>query len=210
MIAFSGISGSGKSTIAKILAEQLLAECVSEPEEINWPEITKDRKKYGHSTALLEFRQIWAKQFIDANLLDKEGKLVFLDTYFFKISAYYLDKPGMGWLIPPKDPYLPILKELFILDLKHFPDANCVILLDISFENWKLFLKARGRDLDNSPGFLESYELISRYIREATIQHCKNHNIKLIQFPQIFGDPYAQAKKLQELLIKEKIIKAKK
>jgi hypothetical protein len=80
-----------------------------------------------------------------------------------------------------------------------------VILFDISLQDWKRFLQARGRNWDNNPGFDESFELSKRYVDQATIEHCKKFNIKLIHFKQEFGDPAIQAERLKELLILENI-----
>ena len=78
-----------------------------------------------------------------------------------------------------------------------------MVLFDVTLDDWKLFLKARGRNWDTLDGFAESYELNKRYIEEATIAHCKKHGIKLIRFHHAYGDPYIQADKLQRLLAAE-------
>jgi len=207
MIAFSGLSGSGKSTIAKIIAKEVNAFCISEPEENAWPVSLRHREQYGPSTGLLALRNIWAQQYIDADALRKEGKTVFLDSYFFKINSYYLDKPGMEWLIPGDDPYLSTLVKISQLDLIYFPDVDCVILLDISFEDWKLFIQARGREFDKLPGFADSYTLNKKYIDDATSMHCAANGIRLIHFKQKWGDPVMQAQQLKELLIAENVLK---
>ena len=206
MIAFSGLSGSGKSTIARILAKEINAACISEPEENAWPDILKYREKYGRSTALLALRNIWAQQYIDGDILRKEGKVVFLDSYFFKINGYYLAKPGMSWLIPSHDPYLSVLIQISKLDQICFPDADYVILLEVDFDDWKLFLQTRGREIDKNPGFEDSYILDKKYIEDATIEHCTTYGIKLIRFQQKFGDPHVQAQLLQELLVAQGVI----
>src|SRR5438105_4288316 len=116
VIAFSGISGSGKSTLAQLISQKLSAQCVVEPEESEWPAIIKNRDLYGHATAMLAFRQLWAQQFVDAHTLSQTHNLVFIDTYFFKINGYYLNKPGMAWLVPCDDPYMSLLIKLNELD----------------------------------------------------------------------------------------------
>src|SRR5581483_2191047 len=140
MIAFAGISGSGKSTIARLLAEKINACAVCEPEACAWPAVVTEREKYGAATAMLAFRQLWAQQYIDADYLRQADKVVFVDTYFFKIYGYYLDKPGMEWLVPSQDSYMSFLLQLNYLDQQHFPNADCVVLFDVTLEDWKLFL----------------------------------------------------------------------
>jgi deoxyadenosine/deoxycytidine kinase len=205
IIAFSGLSGIGKSTMARILSKKIGIGYISEPEESEWPALIVQRALYGPATALLAFRQIWAKMYVDANVLAQETSIL-IDTYFFKIFGYYLNKPGMEWLLPPTDPYLPLLLQINHLDQTFFPDAQCVVLFDIDSEDWLLFLKARGRNWDKLPGFVESHELTKKYIREATITHCKKNSIKLIHFQQKFGNPDLQAEKLKNILAVENII----
>lgn len=206
IIAFSGISGCGKSTLARILAEKLNITCVSEPEVGAWPDIARNQAKYGPALALFSFRQLWAAKYIDADLIRKAGELVLLDTYFFKINGDYLGQPGMDWLLPASDPYLPIFKELTQLDQKYFPDADIVILLEVSQADRDKFLQVRGRDSDQLAGFSENYALEQAYVEQATVKHCEINNLKLVKFIQKFGDPIVQAERLHELLVSAKII----
>lgn len=200
VIAFSGISGCGKTTMAQLLAQELNAACILEPEEVAWPAIIKQREIYGYATALFAFRQIWAAQFIDAHERSKQSNLVFLDTYFFKIFGLYMDKPGMEWLIDPLDPYLSLLKELNALDRRYFPDADCVILFEVSCSDWAQFLQARSRNWDQIEQFAQSHARTSSYIEQATVEHCTQKNIPVIYFAQKFGDPDTQAQELQKKL----------
>lgn len=206
IIAFSGISGCGKSTLARILAEKLNITCVSEPEVDAWPDIARNQAKYGPALALFSFRQLWAAKYIDADLIRQSGKLVLLDTYFFKINGDYLGQPGMDWLLPASDPYLPVFKELTQLDQKYFPDANIVILLEVSQVDRDKFLHERGRASDQLTGFAENYALEQAYVEQATVRHCQKNNIRLIKFTQKFGDPEVQAEQLYSLLISQEIV----
>ncbi len=67
----------------------------------------------------------------------------------------------------------------------------------------EIICKSRGRNWDQMPDFITSYKLSSEYIAQATQEHCARNNIPLIIFEQRFGDPYAQAHKLQKLLLEE-------
>lgn len=206
IIAFSGISGCGKTTMARILAHDLQSACVTEADENEWPSTINKREKYGYATALLAFRQLWSQQFIEADELRKQGSLVFLDTYFFKIFGLYMDKPGMEWLISPHDPYLAVLKTINALDQTHFPDADCVVLFEVSAEDWSLFLQSRGRQWDQIEQFMQSHTLTSAYIEQATLQHCKNKGIPVIYFSQKFNTPHEQAQELKKILQEHSII----
>ncbi len=206
VIIFSGHSCSGKSTMARLLAPKIDAECLCEPEESEWPVVARRWYDYHATTAMLARRQFWIPLFVNAGALRADGKTVLIDTYFLKIAGYYIDKPGMEWLVPVDDPYLSLLKQIHILDETQFCDADCVVLFDISLQDWKRFLKARGRNWDNNPGFDESFQISKRYVDQATIEHCTKFNIKLIHFKQEFGDPNVQAQRLKKLLIQENVI----
>lgn len=206
IIAFSGISGCGKSTLSKLLSKELGAVCINEPEEQDWPEVIKNPEKYDQATSFLAFRQIWAKQFTDAHIANKFNKLVFVDSYFFKINSYYLGKPKMDWLLKSDSPYLETLKNLNKLDQELFYDADCVVLFDVNLEDWKLFLKSRQRNWDKTPGFEEAFSITKKYVEDATIEHCKNKKIKLIKFNHKFGDFHEQARLLKNILIQKKFI----
>lgn len=205
IIAFSGISGSGKSALAKILATTINASCISEPEENQWPEIARDTCAYGAAQALLAFRQIWAKMFLDAQHAAIK-KTVVLDTYFFKIFGYYLQKPGMQFLLPGDDPYMQVLLQLNQLDRSIMPDAHVVVLFYVTMDDWKLFLASRARQWDAREEFGQSYERTTRYVADATIEHCKKNSIQLIHFKNEFGNAYQQAEKLRTLLAAQRVI----
>lgn len=206
IIAFAGNSCTGKSTMARLLAPHVQAQCFIEPEEMRWSLVAQKWNEYSPSAALLAMRNIWIPMFIDADKLRKQGTSSVIDTYFLKIDGYYIGKPDMDWLVPSDDPYIDPLKQIFLIDQMHFPDADCVILFDISFDDWKQFVQSRHRQWDADVELAKTYEPNKKYITEATVEHCKKFNIKLIHFTQTFGDPKMQAERLKELLIQEKII----
>lgn len=154
---------------------------------------------------MLTLRQVWASMFLQA---EQQASItpVILDTYFFKIFGHYLTKPGMEWLVKPHDPYLPLLQHLNQLDQEHFPDAECVILFEMSQADWIACLKARGRTVDQLDSFIGSYERTSRYIKEATQEYCRRKNSTLLNFQHEFGNQMQQAKRLREALHTHAII----
>lgn len=205
VIAFAGNSCTGKSTMARLLAGHVQAQCFIEPEEMRWSLVAQKWNEYSPSAALLAMRNIWIPMFIDADKLRTQGKCSIIDTYFLKIDGYYLGKPDMDWLVPLSDPYINPLKEIFLTDQTHFPDVDCVILFDISFDDWKQFVQTRHRRWDKDVDLVKTYEPNKKYIAQAVNEHCKKNNIKLIHFRQVFGDPKLQAERLKELLIKEEV-----
>lgn len=203
IIAVCGLSGSGKSTLTKLLASEFNADYLCEPEEVDWPLALKKRGTYGAGQALLSLRHLWIEQFLQADKKRCEGKFVFIDTYFLKIVPYYLSLPGMEWLVPSNDPYFSVLKELFEIDQHIIPDVNGVILLDVDYEDWHLFLKSRGRNWDKDPDFLKSYQITKKYIFDATVEHCNNQEIPIINFHHRFGNLNQQVEKLKKRVAQE-------
>ena len=200
IVAFSGISGSGKSTMARLLAQRINAQAFIEPEEREWPLVVRKRDTYGAATALLALRQGWITQYVQADQARSQGQLALIDTYYFKTTSYYLDKPGMDWLMPTNDPYCPLIKNMFALDRTEYPDADRVVLFDIAFSDWQQLLKARGRAWDTPPGLYDLYVLTSTYIAQATEQHCAARGIPMLHFKQKCGNPDEQAVLLEQLV----------
>lgn len=206
IIAFSGHSCTGKSTMARLLAPSINAHCFVEPEEMRWALVARKWNQYSPSAALLAMRNIWIPMYIDADSMRNQGTSSVIDNSFLKIDGYYLGKPGMEWLVPPTDPYMAPLQQIFSIDEGHFPNADCIILFDISFADWNKFAQTRRRQWDVDIELEKTFEPNKKYITEATVDHCEKHNIKLLHFTQTFGDPQVQVEKLKELLVQEKII----
>lgn len=205
VIAFAGLSGSGKSTIAKTMESLYTCNILIEPEESEWPE-TITKKEFGYFTMWMSFRQIWLPLQFQAQALKKKSKIVFLDSYFIKIIGYELEKSGMEWLFPKEDPYFAVYRQICQLDIQLLPDPDCIVLFDVSYNDWLKMLSSRNREWDKTPGFIESYDQTKSAIQESVLQLCKERNIRLIFFQPEFGDPIEQAKRLRSILIEEKII----
>ena len=206
VIAFAGLSGSGKSTMAKAIAALHSSEYLVEPEEVDWPDIVKHTDLYGNFTRWMGFRQLWLPQHYEAQRLKKENRTVFLDSFFIKILGFELDEPGMEWLFPKDDPYYPAFHEISKLDIQHLPDPDCIVLFDIPYDTWLKFLSTRDRAWDKTPGFIESYEQTKEAIARSVERLCLERNIKLVHFQCQFGNIRTQAARLRTLLLQEKVI----
>lgn len=206
LIVFAGISGSGKSSTAKALSSLLNVPCFLEPEEKDWPPYVRNKAPFGEFSAFTVFRTMRISALWQAWQLRNEGQVVIVDSYYDKITGYYLGRPGMEWLIDPADPYFACAQHICSLDTELLPDADCIVLMDISFEDWIKMLNSRGRMRDSIDGFRENYELYKGYIRNAVDQLCASRNIKLVVFKQQFSDAHTQSMLLRDLLIHENII----
>lgn len=205
LIIFAGISGSGKSSLAKEMAKRFNALCFLEPEEEAWPDFVQQKQFYGEFSSLMTIRAIRVHSLWKAWEEREKGKIVFVDTYYDKIHSYYLKKPGMEWLIDPKDPYFMVAEEMCRLDTNILPNADAIVLLDINYEDWIKMLTIRNREKDFISGFQESYKLAKQYLFDAIQMLSIEKNIPVIIFRQKFGNFDEQVNLLMELLEKEEI-----
>jgi deoxyadenosine/deoxycytidine kinase len=207
VIAFAGLSGCGKTTMARELAGLCGCQAVLEPEESEWPDIIHQRELYGTFSMWMAFRQMWLPLQWRAHMLKTEKNIVFLDSYFIKIVGFELDEPGMGWLFPQEDPYYSVYKEICRQDIALLPDPDCIVLFDVPYEDWIKLLSSRDRAWDKTPGFLESYDSTKHAIESAVYQLCQERGVRLVRFPQEYGNAREQALRLKEILVKERILR---
>lgn len=206
VIAFAGVSGAGKTTMAKSLASLCSCHCLVEPEEADWPEVIRKADVFGNFTWCMAFRQLWLPQQYEAQDLKNKGQNVILDTFFIKIVGYELEAPDLDWLFPKDNPYFQAFYQVCELDIEYLPDPDCIVLFDVSFEDWLKLLSIRNRDLDKRPGFIESYQPTKTAINNAVFRLCEERNIRLIHFKQEFGDVGQQALRLKSILIEANIL----
>lgn len=200
VIAFAGLSGSGKTTMAKTLASLCSCQCLVEPEEAEWPEVIRKADIFGNFTLCMAFRQLWLPQLFEAQDLKKRGQTVVLDTFFIKIVGYELEASDLDWLFPKDNPYFQAFSQICELDIEYLPDPDCIVLFDITFEDWLKQISKRNRNLDKRPGFIESYQPTKSAINNAVYRLCEERSIRLIHFKQEFGDIEQQAQRLKSIL----------
>lgn len=193
--------------MAKELALLCNGQSFHETEEDQWPDCVKDLKPGREFSALTVFRALRADALYRAQALSEDGTTAIVDSYYDKLTYFYLGKPGMEWLLPSNDPYFATAKQMMELDVELLPDVDCIILLDVSFPDWVRFLETRNRSRDNLDGFVESYERYRKYIKEAVEQLCQRRGIRCIQYTTHNTSPEIEAAKLYDILIKQQILK---
>lgn len=195
IVAAIGLPGSGKSTIMKALGHKIGADVLLEPEEEEWGQAVHTWDRCGHFTGLMWFRSARVPLLFEAQSRCALGRVVLLDSYYDKALYSYLGQPGMQWLLAPDDPYFPVAQQMARLDWAHLPDADCIVVFEVTFEDWRAMLSMRNRMLDRDEAFRRSFETQSYFI-EAAERLSAERNIKHIRFRQQLGDIDAAAEHL--------------
>lgn len=205
LIVGAGISGCGKSSIFKELHKILGGKLFLEPEEHEIPKEYLERKYCDEFTLSMGYRSVRVPQLIKAKHLRDSGQIVLVDSYYNKIMSYYMPKKSFDWLMPKDSPYYSSYQKVLELDTETLPNADIIVLFDISHDDWKKNLNARGRVSDKDPEFLKSYNTCAD-IEEAIFKVAKKFGIKVIRFKQEFSSPKQQAEKLRSILKREQIL----
>ena len=188
LIAFAGLPGSGKSTIAKMLAPRLNVELFSEPEEEHWPELIHKRDKYGYFTGLSWFRLTRIQQLHDAKDIAITAGCCIIDSYYDILIHHYLGDNDFRWLIDPSDPYFAVAKAMSDLDYIHLPRADVIVFLNVEMETWSKMLAGRDRRLDKDDSLKDGFGM-QEAIRKACIETAKDHGTQLVEIDQLWEKP---------------------
>jgi dTMP kinase len=131
-IAFEGIDGTGKTTIANILKERLEAlghSVVMYKEPTNETEAGKKiRASYVEGRASLEQELEWFIEDREWNVTTRiipalaENKIVFLDRYFFSTACYQGVRKNNDWI------------SILELNRKKFPEPDLTIIFDLDVQ----------------------------------------------------------------------------
>ncbi len=199
LIAFMGLPASGKSSTVRALSLMLDASVFLEPEEDLWADAVLKRDLSGYFTAVTWFRSMRVPQLYLANGLRVQGQTVFVDSYYDKLIYYYLGKPGMDWLISPDDKYYAAMKLITELDYKYLPNADCIVFLRLSMDNWRELVHRRNRQLDNDQMFLRSFAT-QDYFLEAAQEYVRSTGATLIIHDQAISSPTVEAQRIYNSL----------
>jgi deoxyadenosine/deoxycytidine kinase len=201
MIAFFGIPGVGKSSLAREFAALIGAKLFLEPEEEEWPNAVHDRDRCGHATAVHWFRAIRVPNLFEAQSLKMQGKRVVIDSYYDKLFHYYIGEPGMEWLISQNDPYFSNVADLARLDLALLPDTDILVSVFVGEQDWKKMLATRNRQLNHKAQLEKTYHT-SELFRSAARTYAGQRpgRVRLVEFENKYGNPKTAAFDLKTLL----------
>jgi thymidylate kinase len=200
-----GLPGSGKSSAIKELAGLIDGSCFCEPEEKHWADAATLKHLSGNFTMITWFRSMRVPQLYRASLLRSSGEIALTDRYYDKLLAYYIDKPGMEWLISPSDPYFDAMVAIAKKDWEQLPTADVIIFFEVSYDLWKDLLIKRNCLMDLDPQLLESFAT-----QEIFFNACKKladeKHVTLIKIQQEWSSPRATAEKIRDILYAKGIV----
>jgi shikimate kinase len=206
ILAFMGIPGSGKSTIARHISSILNVECFVECEEESYPEDIKRKLKNSEKDEnILDihyyFRNMRANYHQLAYENKKKGMSSIMDSFFSKLMNDIIQQPNTDWFINSKNKNFYKIKEVSEYDSKHLQDADVIIFLNVSKDLHKKFLEKRHRSAEVS----EHIHLAQEAFLQATRNYVKEHKKKLIVVEQEFNIN-KKVKQIVELLKKEDVL----
>jgi adenylate kinase family enzyme len=167
VVAFLGLPGAGKSTLARALADQSRAVALLEPEEHEWPDFVRHPHPDGAFTRLTWFRTQRVPLYYAAADLRVAGEVAVLDSYYDKWCGGWLGRRGLEWLIDPDDPYMGVAKAMAAADAATLPPADVVVFLEIDEEPWLSQLSARNRGIDRDEAFRRSHFTQTYFLQTA-------------------------------------------
>lgn len=148
LIAFEGIDGTGKTTLAQMLKERLEAlghSVVMFKEPTNETEAGKKiRASYVEGRASLDIELQWFIEDREWNVTTRilpalaENKIVFLDRYFFSTACYQGVRKNNDWF------------SILELNRKKFPEPDLTIIFDLDVQ---LAVKRIMRERSNANTF---------------------------------------------------------
>jgi thymidylate kinase len=195
LIVAVGLPCSGKSSVMGALGSMINAQVFLEPEEKEWGKAVLQWEQCCHFTGLMWFRSARVPLLREADRVRASGGIALVDSYYDKLIAHYLARPGMEWLLSPNDPYFELAMGVARTDWRILPDADCIVTFEVEPADWRAMLARRNRALDRDEAFSKSYET-QRYFIEAAMQLAAERNIRIVHFRQTFGTVEDAAERL--------------
>jgi len=205
LIVAVGLPCSGKSSVMGALGSMINAQVFLEPEEHEWGKAVLQWDQCCHFTGLMWFRSARVPLLREADRIRTAGGIALVDSYYDKLIAHYLARPGMEWLLSPSDPYFELAMGIARTDWRVLPDADCIVTFEVGREDWRRMLALRNRALDRDEAFSKSYET-QRYFIEAALQLAVERNLRIVPFQQAFGSVQHAAERLLVALREAEIL----
>lgn len=202
-IAFVGVPGVGKSTVANQLAKQIGAKVFIEPGEEAWP-IDPD-KSPEDQVGLLEkwVCESNSKNFREARELADRGHITVADAGIFLMNKKLIYADCCKWWYGKiSDDENTALYQQALFDWNS--KATCpdvLVLFEVDKDTWLQFLKIRNRAMDDNVEQIETYDAQQALMAHAAQSYAEKHNIPFIKFKSNFGSPEQSALLLKQNLL---------
>lgn len=200
IVSLLGLPGAGKSTLARALGEVLGALVLAEPEESAWPHFVKHPHRYGDFTRLSWFRAQRVPLYYEAAKVRDGGGRAVLDSYYDKLCAGWLGKPGLEWLMQPDDPYFSLAMGVAKVDEALLPAADVVVVLEISEQMWLSQIRDRGRVIDRHDPFLRSHHTQAVFVATA-LERSPLHGTAVVRHTRMPAAPLEEASEVAQKIL---------
>lgn len=211
MITMAGIIGSGKSSMTKILSEQLGTEPFYEPVKDNpvlplfykGNEIAARKRAAGEQDATNPYAYLLQTYFLNRrfdmikramqennNVLDRS---IFEDAIFMKMNADMGNATQVEYDIYKK--LLENMMEEYPLFSPGKKAPDLMIMIDVSYETMIKRIKKRGREfeqIENDPSLKEYYQTLLKYYEDW------KHEYDASELLVIDGDKYDFMENLED------------
>ncbi|CAF0788640.1 unnamed protein product [Brachionus calyciflorus] len=187
IIAFMGIPGSGKSTIAKEISSLIESFCYLEKEENLYPE--KVRKALAepdeHENILdihFYFRNMRAEYHHLAQINKIKNHSTILDSFFSKLMLDILEKKDSAtdWFINSKSQHFYKILDISKKDSANLTDADILIFLSVNKTVHGEFLKKRNRPSEVNENIYECQKVF----KDCSLKYCEKNEKKFILIEQ--------------------------
>jgi deoxyadenosine/deoxycytidine kinase len=160
IIAVVGAPRSGKSFLAKKLADHFKVNVFMEGEESDFPDRIKEdiQKNIRPLERILWFRNMLVQNFAKALEEKEKGKIVIADVFWMSVMAF----------IPvlTKGFERELCEETLRIDQETLPLPDLVIFLRNNVETTRKFIKAGGREFDNAEGYMDEQVIENQRVHD--------------------------------------------
>lgn len=204
IIAFTGIPGCGKTTIAHELSKLTNSPCLSLSEDVERSFIFKEVGYLSEFKIRLALRNLMFKNFQEAKKLSGQGNMVIVDSYYDKVMQSLLGEKGSDFIMQKKNPYFNAVYRLAKYDNFLFPDADIVVGIKINLLNWQILLDKRARNLDLDPFFRTNTFLLQNNILSSTKAYCQKRKKQYIEIDVLLNDANQMAVRILKQIHQKK------
>ncbi len=153
IIAVVGGPRSGKSFLVNLLAKHYGGVAILEGEEKDFPERIREdiQKNIRPLERIAWFRNKLVKEYFRAVEMKKEDKIVIVDNFWISYQLY-IDALA-------KDFEGEVIHDIAFIDRQTLPWPDLTVLLSLSEDGIRDFVKRGGREFDNSEDFIKNQAL---------------------------------------------------